>query len=85
MTIDTRDRLLKPDQLAGFRIGDTVRLAAVSSPLTVIDFQPPSLLVLESNRGHQLRAGWRAVTLESPGKSGCLAEILSAKKGISCV
>ena len=51
-----------PDQLAGFRIGDRVRLSTVSSPLTVIGFQPPSLLVLESDRGHQLRAGWKAVT-----------------------
>lgn len=58
------------EHLAGFRIGDRVRLPTVNSPLTVIDFQPPSLLVLESDRGHQLRAGWRAVTLESPGKSG---------------
>ena len=50
-----------PDQLAGFRIGDRVRLSTVNASLTVIDFQPPSLLVLESDRGHQLRAGWKAV------------------------
>lgn len=55
----------QPDNLAGFRIGDRVRLPKVSSSLTVIDFQPPSLLVLESDRGHQLRAGWRAVTTEN--------------------
>ena len=52
----------KPDQLAGFRIGDRVRLPTVSTPLTVIDLQPPALLVLQSDRGHQLRAGWKAVT-----------------------
>ena len=52
----------RPDNMAGFRIGDKVRLPTVSSPLTVIDFPLPSLLVLESDRGHQLRAGWRAVT-----------------------
>lgn len=64
---------MKPGELppmAGFRIGDRVRLPTVSSALTVIDLQPPALLVLQSDRGHQLRAGWRAVTLESPGKSG---------------
>ena len=57
----------KPDQLAGFRIGDRVRLSTVSRPLTIIEFQPPSLLVLESDRGHQLRAGWKVVTLVSKG------------------
>ena len=50
-----------PDQLAGFRIGDRVRLSKVSTPLTVIGLQPPSLLVLESDRGQQFRAGWKAV------------------------
>lgn len=49
------------DQLAGFRLGDRVKLRSVSTPLTVIDLQPPSLLVLESDRGHQLRAGWKAL------------------------
>ena len=57
----------RADNLAGFRIGDKVRLQTISSPLTVIDFQPPSLLVLESDRGHQLRAGWKVVTLVSKG------------------
>lgn len=52
----------KPDNLAGFRIGDRVRLSTVSTPLTVIDLQPPALLVLQSDRCHQLRAGWKAVT-----------------------
>ena len=56
------EKTYKPDNLAGFRIGDKVRLPTVSSPLTVIDLQAPSLLVLESDRGHKLRAGWRAVT-----------------------
>ena len=51
----------RPDHLAGFRIGDRVRLSTVSSPLTVIDLQPPALLILQSDRGHQLRAGWPAV------------------------
>ena len=55
----------RPDHMAGFRIGDRVRLRTVSTPLTVIDFQPPSLLVLESDRGHQLRAGWKAVTRDT--------------------
>ena len=59
----------RPDHLSGFRIGDRVRLPTVSSPLTVIDFQPPSLLVLESDRGHQLQAGWRAVTRHTPKSS----------------
>ena len=59
----------RPDQLAGFRIGDRVRLPTVSSPLTVIDLQPPALLILQSERGHQLRAGWRAVTRDTPGSS----------------
>ena len=59
----------KPDNLAGFRIGDRVRLSTVSTPLTVIDLQPPALLILQSERGHQLRAGWRAVTRDTPGSS----------------
>ena len=59
----------RPDPLAGYRIGDRVRLPTVSTPLTVIDLQPPALLILQSERGHQLRAGWRAVTRDTPGSS----------------
>ena len=57
----------KPDHLAGIRVGDCVRLPNVDVPLRVIGLQDP-LLILESPSGHQVRAGWRAVTLESPGK-----------------
>ena len=51
----------KPDTLGGIRIGDCVRLPNVDVPLRVIDLADP-LLILESPSGHQLRAGWRAVT-----------------------
>lgn len=66
MTKLTGDQLT-PAQLAGIRIGDCVRLPNVDVPLRVIGLQDP-LLILESPSGHQVRAGWRAVTLESPGK-----------------
>ncbi|TQE98439.1 MAG: hypothetical protein FKY71_13875 [Spiribacter salinus] len=52
----------KPDTLAGFQIGDCVRLPNLDCPLEVIDLCPPSLLVLRAPSGHELRAGWRAVT-----------------------
>ncbi len=50
----------QPDQLAGFKVGDQVRLPSLAVPLKVIDLAPPALLILESPSGHQLRAGWRA-------------------------
>lgn len=51
----------KPDNLAGFKIGDQVRLPNISATLEVIDLQPPSLLILRAPSGHELRAGWQAV------------------------
>ncbi|RFF29220.1 hypothetical protein [Wenzhouxiangella sediminis] len=50
----------QPDTLAGFRIGDHVRLPSVDCPLRVVGLADP-LLILESPSGHRLRAGWRAV------------------------
>jgi hypothetical protein len=52
----------KPDQLAGFRVGDQVRLPNIAAALEVIDLQPPAVLILRAPSGHELRAGWRAVT-----------------------
>lgn len=49
-------------ELAGFRVGDLVRLPCIDSPFVVVDFDPPSLLVLRAPSGRELKAGWRAVT-----------------------
>jgi len=51
----------QPDTLAGFRIGDRVRLPSVDCTLQVVGLADP-LLILESPSGHRLRAGWQAVT-----------------------
>ena len=50
----------KPDNLAGFRIGDYVELPNINALLKVIDLADP-LLILEAPSGHQLKAGWRQV------------------------
>ena len=52
----------RPDQLAGFRIGDQVRLPNLDCTLEVIGLNPPALLILRAPSGHELKAGWRAVT-----------------------
>ena len=51
----------RPDELAGYKIGDCVRLPNLDCPLEVIDLCLPSLLVLRAPSGHELRAGWRVV------------------------
>ena len=51
----------RPDQLGGIRVGDFVKLPNVDAPLLVIDLADP-LLILQSPSGHQLRAGWQAVS-----------------------
>lgn len=51
----------RPDSLAGFKVGDQVRLPNIVAALEVIDLQPPSLLILRAPSGHELRAGWRVV------------------------
>lgn len=51
----------KPDNLAGFRVGDHVRLPSIDVPMQVVGLADP-LLILQSPSGHQLRAGWQAVT-----------------------
>ena len=51
----------RPDQLAGFKVGDFVRLPNIAATLQVIDLQPPAMLILRAPSGHELRAGWRAV------------------------
>lgn len=51
----------KPETLAGFRIGDHVRLPSVDCPLRVVGLADP-VLILESPAGHRLRAGWAACT-----------------------
>ena len=52
----------QPDELAGFKVGDMVRLPSIDCALQVIDLQPPALLILRAPSGHELRAGWRAVS-----------------------
>lgn len=52
----------QPDQLAGFRIGDHVRLPNIDATLIVIGFQMPSVLILRAPSGRELRAGWAACT-----------------------
>ena len=52
----------RPDQLAGFRIGDAVRLPGIDATLEVIALNPPALLTLQAPSGRQLQAGWRAVS-----------------------
>lgn len=49
------------DELAGFRIGDLVRLPSVSGALEVQGFKPPSLLILRAPSGVTVQAGWRIV------------------------
>lgn len=56
------DQAWQPDHLAGFRVGDAVTLPNVAVVLEVIGLQPPALLILRAPSGHELRAGWRAVT-----------------------
>ena len=51
----------KPDHLAGFKIGDAVRLPNVECQFQVIGLQPPALLVLRAPSGREVRAGWQAV------------------------
>lgn len=51
----------QPTELAGFRVGDCVKLPNIAAPLRVVGLADP-LLILESPSGHQLRAGWRACT-----------------------
>lgn len=48
--------------LAGFSVGDHVRLPNLDCTLIVIGFQPPSVLVLRAPSGRELRAGWAAVS-----------------------
>ena len=50
----------RPDNLAGFKVGDYVELPNINARFEVVGLADP-LLVLESPSGHQLRAGWRAV------------------------
>ena len=51
----------KPDNLAGYKVGDAVKLPNIECTFQIVGLDPPALLVLESPSGHQLRAGWRAV------------------------
>ena len=49
------------DNLAGYRIGDLVRLPSVKGALEVTGLKPPSLLILRTPTGTTVQAGWRAV------------------------
>jgi len=52
-------------ELAGYRVGDLVRLPCIDSPLVVVDLDPPSMLVLRSPSGTTLKARWRVVTRDT--------------------
>ena len=52
----------QPDHLAGFKVGDRVRLPSIEATFEVIGFQHPALLILKSPSGREVRAGWQAVT-----------------------
>lgn len=56
------DQTYKPDQLAGYCIGDAVRLPGIDAILQVVALNPPALLTLKAPSGRQLQAGWRAVS-----------------------
>jgi hypothetical protein len=51
----------QPDQLAGFRIGDAVRLPNLDCTFEVIGFDN-SLLTLRSPSGREIKAGWRVAS-----------------------
>lgn len=55
------DQAWQPDQVAGFKVGDMVRLPSIDCALEVVGLADP-LLVLKSPSGRELRAGWQAVT-----------------------
>jgi len=51
----------KPSELAGFRIGDAVRLPNIETVFEVVAINDP-MLILRAPSGRELRAGWQAVT-----------------------
>ena len=51
----------RPSELAGFRVGDAVRLPNIECTLKVVGLNPPALLTLEAPTGRRLQAGWRVV------------------------
>jgi len=50
----------QPDELAGFRVGDAVRLPNLECTFEVIGLADP-LLILRAPSGRELKAGWRNV------------------------
>lgn len=52
-------KLWEADELAGFRVGDLVRLPSIPAALEVVELKPPSLLVLAGPNGTRIKAGWR--------------------------
>ena len=51
----------QPSELAGFRVGDLVRLPNIKGALEVTALKPPSLLILRTPTGATVQAGWKAV------------------------
>ena len=51
----------RPDQLAGYKIGDAVKLPGMECTFQIVGLNPPALLLLQAPSGRQLQAGWRAV------------------------
>jgi len=47
-------------ELAGYHVGDYVRLPCLDVPFEVIGFDGTSMLVLRAPSGRELKAGWRA-------------------------
>ncbi|NEZ03777.1 hypothetical protein G4Y73_06390 [Wenzhouxiangella sp. XN201] len=59
------DQAWQPDELAGFRVGDLVRLPSVAGALEVVGVNLPSTLVLRTPSGQTIKAGYKAVSRAS--------------------
>lgn len=50
----------EPDNLAGFRVGDMVKLPNIPAAMRIKRLADP-LLILEGPGGREIKAGWRTV------------------------
>ena len=60
--VEQYSKLWQPDELAGYKVGDMVRLPSISGALEIVALKPPSLLVLRTPNGGTVQAGYRAVS-----------------------
>ena len=51
----------EPDHLAGFKIGDAVRLPNIECTFEVVGFADP-LVILRAPSGREVKAGWQSLT-----------------------